>query len=275
MDGAPSGGLGARMVRAARLDPALYRDVAANGDTRAAALAVLLAAFSSGIALGALAGAYGLASDAGGKSPAHVWEAIGEIVFVALTQATPWAIFGVLIVWPVWAAGLWLIGSRLTAGTRGAASFGKIARAIAFAQIPAVVSVLIPVVLLLFAAVQGATAFSDSVPPLLQSLISTLYSLVGVWVLIATFVGIRESLGLSDARTFVALVTVAAGLMLPLPLIAAGVAFISDLGGASYDTNMLTYLVLPGYARAFDFNLGFLTFGAVSFAASSVFEAMR
>ncbi len=275
MDAVPSGGLGARMVRAARLDPALYRDVTTNGDTRTAALAVLLAAFSSGTALGALAGAYGLASDASGRSPAHVWEVLGEIALVALSQATLWAILGVLIVWPVWAAGLWFIGSRLTTGARGSATFGNVARAIAFAQIPAVFSFLIPIAVAAFVAVQGATAFSDSVPPLLRSLLSALNGLIGVWALIATVVGIRESLGLSDARAFAALVLVATGLMLLLPLIAAAIAFIGGLGGASDDSGLLTYIVLPAYARAFDFNLGFLTFGAVEFAAGSVFEAWR
>ena len=82
-----------RMLRALRLDASLYREVSApDGDTRQAALVVLLTAVA--------AGAEG------------VWVSVSGAGLIAISHVAAW---------PVWAAGLWLVGARLR-GPNGEAS---------------------------------------------------------------------------------------------------------------------------------------------------------
>ena len=135
-------GLINRMLRALRLDATLYREVAGpDGDTRQAALVVLLAATGGGAEV--------------------FWLGAGSVGLVAIAHVAAW---------PVWAAGLWFVGSRLRAPDGEASGFRQVARAIAFAQAPGVFLALSPFLLWT-----------------LEPLWGTVRSLVFVWVLVGTF----------------------------------------------------------------------------------------
>ena len=154
-----------RMLRALRLEASLYREVsAADGDTRQAALVVLLTA--------AAAGAEG------------VWVSVSGAGIIAISHVAAWL---------VWALGIWLVGARLKAPKGDASGFWQVARAIAFAQAPGV----------LFAA--SLVLFWISAP-----LWSTVRTLISLWVLVGTFLAVRETLGLSNGRTLGALFGVGA-----------------------------------------------------------------
>jgi hypothetical protein len=80
--------------------------------------------------------------------------------------------------WFIWAAATYLIGTRLFGGQ---ATLGEMLRVIGFARAPKLLSLLLII-------------------PCLGSLLD----LVGtIWMLVASFVGIRQGLDLSNGRTFV------------------------------------------------------------------------
>ena len=199
-------GFVSRMVRALRLDSTLYREVAApDGDTRQAALVVLLTA-------------------AGGGAEVF-WLGAGSVGLVAIAH---------VVAWPVWAAGLWLVGVRFWTPVGGASGFRQVARAIAFAQTPGVFFVLSPFLLWILGPLWG-----------------TVRSLVFVWVLVGTFLAVRESLGLSNGRTLGALIAVGAAIAVllgPAIIFVAVWALFPQLG-------MGPMVALVSYGL-FDFNLG-------------------
>ena len=194
------------MLRALRLDATLYREVAApGGDTRQAALVVLLTA--------AAAGTEGL------------WVSASGAGLIAITH---------MVAWPVWAAGLWFVGGRLRTPGGEASGFRQVARAIAFAQAPGVFFALGPVLYLV-----------------LEPLAGTVRSLVFVWVLVGTFLAVRESLGLSNGQTLGALIAVGAAIAV---LLGPAIIFITAWAlWPQLGTGPMVALVSYG---VFDFNLG-------------------
>ncbi len=158
-------GLVGRMVRALRLDATLYREVAGpGGSTRQATLVVLLTAAAAGTEVW--------------------WVGASGAGLIAITH---------MVAWPVWAAGLWLVGVRLRTPSGETPGFQQVARAIAFAQTPGVFFALSPFLLWT-----------------LEPLAGTVRSLVFVWVMVGTLLAVRESLELSNGRTLGALVAVGA-----------------------------------------------------------------
>ena len=160
-------GLVSRMLRALRLDSTLYREVAApDGDTRQAALVVLLTAAAAGAEA--------------------VWIGASGAGLIAITH---------MAAWPVWAAGLWFVGARLRVPAGEASGFRQGARAIAFAQAPGVFFALSLVLFWIPAPLWG-----------------TVRTLVSVWVVVGTFLAVRETLGLSNGRALGALFAVGAAI---------------------------------------------------------------
>ncbi|MCY3957008.1 MAG: hypothetical protein OXG65_01815 [Chloroflexi bacterium] len=195
-----------RMLRALRLDASLYREVsAADGDTRQAALVVLLTA--------AAAGTEGL------------WVSASGAGLIALTHVAAW---------PAWALGIWLIGARLKAPNGEASGFWQVARAIAVAQAPGVFFALGPVLFVTLGPLAG-----------------TVRSLVFVWVLVGTFLAVRESVGLSNGRTLGVLIAVGAAIAV---LLGPAIIFVS-VWALWPQVTMGPMVALTSYGL-FDFNLG-------------------
>ncbi|MDE2869142.1 MAG: hypothetical protein OXR64_12650 [Chloroflexota bacterium] len=199
-------GLINRLLRALRLDASLYREVSApDGDTRQAALVVLLTAVA--------AGAEG------------VWVSVSGAGLIAITHVAAW---------PVWAAGIWLVGARLKAPNGEASGFGQVARAIAFAQAPGV----------FFAT--SLVLFWISAP-----LWGTVRTLISVWVVIGTFLAIRETLGLSNGRTLGTLFGVGAAIAVLLGPVSVFATF-----WALFPRHSIGGIVATVSYGLFDFNLG-------------------
>ena len=199
-------GLINRMLRALRLDATLYREVAGpDGDTRQAVLVVLLAG-------------------AGGGAEVF-WSGAASIGLVVVTHVAAW---------PVWAAGLWFVGTRFRTPSGETWGFQQVARAIAFAQTPGVFFALSPFLLWT-----------------LEPLAGTVRSLVFVWVMVGTFLAVRESLGLSNGRALGALVAVGAGIA---ALVGPAITFLT-LWAFLPHVSMGTIVALVSYGL-FDFNLG-------------------
>ncbi len=195
-----------RMLRALRLDASLYREVSApDGNTRQAALVVLLTALA--------AGAEG------------VWVGLSGAGLIAITH---------MAAWPVWAAGLWLVGARLRAPDGEASGFRQVARAVAFAQAPGVFFATSLVLFWISAPVWG-----------------TVRTLISVWVLVGTFLAVRETLGLSNGRTLGAIIGVgaASAVLLGPPIVLVTV-------WALWPEHTLGQVVATFAYGVFDFNLG-------------------
>jgi len=141
-----------RMIGAARLDSATYEEVERDKSaTQQALIVVILAAVAAGI------GALG--SDDVGQG------IIGGVI-------------GSVVGWAVFAAAVYFVGTRLTAGTQTEADWGQVARTMGFAYTPQLLAVFgfIPVLGWILGGV-GA-----------------------VWGLIASIVAIRQSLDISTGR---------------------------------------------------------------------------
>ena len=114
--------------------------------------------------------------------------------------------------WFFWTAGFQAVGRRLTASGHQAPGFLAVARAIAFAQFPAVAGGLI--YLLIFAggfflgyeSLFGLGIFRDLLARVAW------FTLVPAWVLLGTFLAIRETLNLSSGQALGALAIVAVAL---------------------------------------------------------------
>lgn len=158
-----------RMVRAAKLQRAVYAEVAADITATRQAVAVVvitaLAAFiSDQIGPPDLAWLGVPAEDGGGSSLGILLLIIGPIVAI--------------IAWLVWSVVAWYVGTRMIAHDRKDVEFLEVARAIGFAQTPSVL---------------GVTLFIPVLGLIVQ---------VGVffWVLATGFVAIRESMRLTDGQ---------------------------------------------------------------------------
>jgi len=233
-------GFVSRVIRALRLDPTLYREVAAPGaSTEQAALVVVLAA--AGYAYAAAAGS--LAS----------WLNFGQHGFTTI-QSNAWIVahfenaavvvrtLAVLAAWPVWAAGMWLVARRRKGRDRDLPGLGQVARAIAYAQCPGIPGAL------LLVPVTVATAFAfPAVPanpdvlraplaiPWLGTLVYAGWGLVLIWVFLGTMLAVRESLGLSFGQAFGALVAVATGHAVLVALVLTIASVIAAAAGAIPD----------------------------------------
>lgn len=110
-----------RMVRAAKLETALYEEVEADTGALGQAMAVVI--------LASVSASVGSAIGSG----------IGELIGFALIA---------LAAWYIWAMLIYLIGTRVLPGTRTEADLGQLLRTIGFAAAPGCVRVLgvIPVV---------------------------------------------------------------------------------------------------------------------------------
>ena len=211
-------GLAGRVVSALRLDPTLYREVAApGGGTWQAAVVVVTAAVISGLSWVAVE-----FTNLGSSAPLSM--ARGVVV----AQSVASIALAHVIAWPVWAFGLWKVGKRWGGPDRQPMWFGQIARAIAFAQAPAVLLVLYVLMVAVVGVVWGQEGLRSGV---MSTAGFWLLVLAPVWVLAGTFLAIREALGLGNGRTLAALVTV--GLVIRA-LVGLVVMLLSGIAGREF-----------------------------------------
>ena len=101
--------------------------------------------------------------------------------------------------------GLWVVGTHWAPADRPPPWFGQIARALALAQAPAALGALYVLLVVIVGFARGPEGLRSGVVWVTEF---WLFVLIGAWVLAGTFLAVREALGLSSARTFVALVAV-------------------------------------------------------------------
>ncbi len=240
------GGLTRRVGRALQLDPSLYREVAAPGaSTWQAVLVVALAAAASGIAWGA-----------------HSFHLISSYEPALQRLDVPMAEFSLqtalraiahVVAWPLWAFGVWAVGGHVASPGR-APGFRTVVRVLAFAQAPGILLVVIPVMTGAFWLGRVDPDGVGEAP--LGLLASSVWSVVAVWVLIGTFLAIREIFPQGNGRTLVTLAGAGACVAIVATILRLAVAAISL--GWSHDNAAARY-VPSGFdvAYGFDFNLGF------------------
>jgi Yip1 domain len=143
-----------RMIRAAKLDPAIYEEVESDRSATGQAMAVVaLASVAAGI------GAYGMAGMRGIGNQAIARDVIGVTV-------------GALISWMVWAFVTMFIGTKLLREPGTQSNWGELLRTIGFSSSPGVLRIL---------GVIGG----------LGALVSALAS---AWMLVAMVVAVRQAL---------------------------------------------------------------------------------
>lgn len=134
-----------RMIRAAKLDPALYEEVEADRSaTMQAALVVIIASIAAGI---------GAVYYTGGRG------------FILAT-------IGALVGWVIWAALIYLIGTKLLPAPQTKSDMGELLRTIGFSSSPGIIRIggIIPV-------------------------IGFIFMLIGnIWMLVAMIVAVRQAL---------------------------------------------------------------------------------
>jgi hypothetical protein len=139
--------LGERMLGAARLDTATYEDVEQDrAATTQALIVVVLTSLAAGLGFGVSLRA----------------------VLINTVAA--------IVLWAIWAALVFWIGTRLLPETQTRGDWGEVARTVGFAQSPGVLRVL-------------------GVIPILGDFIR---AIADVWVLIATVVAVRQALDYSS-----------------------------------------------------------------------------
>ena len=289
-------GLISRVLRALRLDPTLYREVAAPGaSTEQAALVLMLAAVGFGFAHSAdrIAGWLNYGWDGLPRVEANAWMLgqfeNGRIIAHAL---------GLMAAWPVWAVCLCLISKRMGPSDRPSPGLGQVARAIAFAQAPGLAGIvlLIPSTIASAFLVPDVSlphlsgAASEIIDPLLLPWLGFLVN-VGtgvllIWVFVGTFVALREVVGLSQGQTFgvIALAAVSITVLVTVALtvthfVAVAVGVVSTGLGSGppvADRSDIAALVLaeaPSWvASAFDFSLGWNFLGELISRLEGMFE---
>ena len=199
MHRAGSEGVFARLFRALRLDPALYREVAASSGSAWQAVAVMcISAVASGLAFGAYWLVYLVRQYTVGME-------LGVAVAQSAVPTAGSSAIAHLAAWPVWALGLWIIGMRWAPAERPSPWFGQVARALAFAQAPAVVGALYVLLIVIVGFAWGPEGLRSGVLWVTEF---WLFVLIEVWVLAGTFLAVRKATELSNGRTLAALVTV-------------------------------------------------------------------
>ena len=273
-------GLIGRLVRALRLDPTLYREVAAPGaSTEQAALVLMLGAIGFGFAYSGdrLTDWLNLGWNALSRVEANAWIVAeienGRIVTHAL---------GLMAAWPVWAVSLCLIGSRFRAADRPAPGVGQVARALAFAQAPGIAGILllvpstiasvflIPDVALPHSSGTTSEILEPLALPWLGLLVNVGSGVLLVWVFLGTYLALREAVGLSQGQTFGAMALAAASIVVVVmvaliltSMVAAAVGVIPTAFGPDspgFGRTDIAAVVLgeapSRLALAFDFNFG-------------------
>ena len=259
-------GLIGRMLRALRLDATLYREVAGpGGSNRQAAVVVVLAALGTGAAVATRAidsVAWGI--ERYGSFEGEVLQAVYVAIVIAIAH---------MVAWPVWGGGFWLAGARLGDRDAEAPEFGHVARAIAFAQAPGVLGVLVPVfVALLWGVTDTESVTVGTLVVRLYAVAGALRALISGWVLVGTFLTVRQTLGLGSGRTLgtIFAVGVASAALLALVTIAIilvlkGVVTVLDLYPSQPAWLGTTDWALPWLmaygigipvAHGFEFNIG-------------------
>ena len=153
-----------------------------------------------------------------------VWVSVSGAGLIAITH---------MAAWPVWALGLWLVGARLRAPSGEAPEFRQVARAIAFAQAPGVFLATSLVLFWLSAPLWGVVR-----------------TLISVWVVVGTFLAVRETLGLSNGRTIGTLFGVGAAIAVLLGPVIVFVIF-----WALFPRHSIGEIVATVSYGLFDFNL--------------------
>lgn len=187
-----------------------------------------------------------------------------------------------LAAWPVWAAALWIIGRRLVSADSQTPRLGSVARGLAFAQAPGLLLILTPVLVRAFVPIIGLATdpatdiarwgfVAGQLPPSLDSGFRTF---IAGWVLIGTYLAVRESLGLSNGRTLGAMLAAGVAVAVLLGVLATAIslavpsppwtfnpALSSDsflgIGGSGPLATFSIEQALP-IALSFDFNLGLI-----------------
>jgi hypothetical protein len=152
-----------RMMRASRLNTQLYEEVEADTNaTNQALLVVVLVSVASGI--GSMISAAMASSAAPGLLTPNP---VGALIT---------GLLGALIGWAVWSYVIFFVGTRFFGGQ---ATYGELLRTLGFAESPGVLLIL-------------------SFIPILGGLLSFA---VGIWILVASFIGIRQALDIDNAKT--------------------------------------------------------------------------
>jgi hypothetical protein len=150
-----------RMIRAARLDSAVYEELEADRTaTTQAATAVIIVAVCNGV--GAALAAQFIARPAGIPGPNPILALVGGIV-------------GALVGWLVWSYVTYFVGTRFFGGT---ATPGELLRTIGFAQSPGVLNLL-------------------SFVPVVGGIIALI---TGIWSLVAGIVAVRQALDFDTGK---------------------------------------------------------------------------
>ena len=259
-----------RLLRALRLDPTLYREVVApGGSTWQAAVVVLFSAVSTGLALGAGVAAYWTTTWFGLETARDNLGIVKDLI-AGIAGSIALALVGA---WPVWSAGLWVVIRRLTDSGGHAPGFRQIARALAYAQVPAVFGGLIVLVVLVGGVVLGPSALLG-LGVFTELFANLIWTVALVWVLVGTYLAVREGLGLPSGRALGSLLIVGvalAALLCVALALATVVVEASDaepayLGrgpwepvGLDYSHEIASRIVArstQSTAAGFDFNLG-------------------
>ena len=245
-------GLVDRSVRALRLDPTLYQEVAASrGGTWQAGVVVLLAAVGTGLGESTRVLLTRLSNPTVAERPGILWQLAAEAaipiaVLVALVH---------VVAWPVWAAAIWMVGRRLTSPGESAPGLGSFARALAFAQAPGALLIATPIVVRALFPIVGFVAgpdadsgrwvvLSQSVP---RALDVGLRTFVSTWVLLGTFLAVRDVFGLSHGRAVGAIVATGVATALVVGVIATTIHVAGPAPPWAFG---------PGYVRGDAFGVG-------------------
>ncbi len=172
-----------RMTRAMRLDPSLYEEVEADSGATGQALGVVV--------LSALAAGIGSAAATGGVT-----------IFAG--------IFAALLGWVVWAALIYLVGTKLLPEPGTNSTFGELLRTTGFAAAPGIFRILAAI-------------------PLIGPLLGLAASL---WMFAAFVVAVRQALDYQSTGRAVLVVFIGfcvnMGIMLAILLLVGGAAFVGS-----------------------------------------------
>jgi hypothetical protein len=112
-----------------------------------------------------------------------------------------------LIGWAVWSYVVYFVGTRFFGGT---ATYGELLRTLGFAESPSVLLIL-------------------SFIPVLGGILSLV---VGIWTLIASFIGTRQALDIDNTKTFFTMLIGVIALLIVIAVVTTIVAIIFGLGAA-------------------------------------------
>ena len=211
--------LAVQVVRALRLDRSLFFEVAVPGASNRQSVAVILvAAVASGVTaiigdLLTLVRSYTAGIDLG-----TVVAQVAPANFI--TNG-----IGVVLAWIVTATGYWIVGKRWAAPDHPTPDLPSVARALAFAQTPTIVGLILVLLVTAIGFFLGTGGLRTGFLTLIESWSG---NVIRVWVWVATFLATHEALRLSNGRTLGTLAIVHLTLVVPV----LSVAFLLVLSGA-------------------------------------------